>query len=153
MTVKLLRTRYPDFLTPSYPCWQVHGRRIEIDADWNTRWPFGISISVSLGVPPPRPPHTPQCKTDCRCEWPPDHRAGFSLDLNAPLGEPNRIGISGRRRHWMVGLIQWRSEIDGPGTRPHVVRAQRYDWKHSQWMAHDAPRAWRWIVSSPRPRR
>jgi hypothetical protein len=80
--MKLTRSTYCDS-----PCWQASARWLNADIDWNTRWPFGTSMGIHLG---------PDVKSP-----------GFLLDLNAPLGEPNRLYLFTRRWHVTFGLISW----------------------------------------------
>jgi hypothetical protein len=68
------------------PCWQVKARWLDADVDWNLRWPFGTSMGIHLGHP---------------------GAPGFLLDLNAPLGEPNRLYVNLGRWHVTIGLISW----------------------------------------------
>jgi len=69
---------------------------MSIDADWNTRFPFGTSFALHAGRQPGRrdvPNLTP----------------GFLLDVNAPLGEPNRLYLWLGRWHAILGLPEFRS--------------------------------------------
>lgn len=68
------------------------------DADWNTRWPFGTSCCVRLGR--------------ARGE---DHQRngpGFTLDVNPPLGEPNRLYLWLAGRGLVIGLPTIRGSRD-----------------------------------------
>lgn len=74
------RSRYPEIEghpEASAPCWTAEGRWLYFDADWNTRFPFGTSACLRVGADGPA--------------GKPDRRPGFTLDVNAPLGEPNRL--------------------------------------------------------------
>lgn len=135
--MKFTRSRYPDRAKYSSPCWKLTGRWVRADADWNTRFPFG----VSLGVTGP----------------------GFfrlCLDVNAPLGEPNGLYLTGPRRNYMIGLLAWHTEkvthvTTSPRGRriactkhvwcwPRLERGQSWDWKRSEGSDR-----WRWLVIHP----
>lgn len=149
--MKFKRSRYPDIPGHeqySSPCWKLTGRWIWADIDWNMRFPFGASIGVSVGRNPK----------------PGNRSLGFCLDINAPIGEPNRLYLTGPRRDWMIGLITWWTfretgrhetthngrvitQIEGEDVRcrPRLERGQAWDWKRSEGSDR-----WRWIVSHPR---
>ena len=165
--MKFTRSRYPDIPGReqySSPCWTLESRWLWADADWNTRFPFGVGLCVRLGPREPRPQHTPECKMDCRCEWPERRRTPqFTLDVNAPLGEPNRLYLWLPGLDVMIGLVSWHTEIE-TGTRQQVIfgreqtvhlmktvrcrprleRGQAWDWKRSAWSDR-----WRWLVVHP----
>lgn len=132
-----------------------------VDADINRRWPFGVCLGVKAGRKHPLP----------GAEQIRHPRYGFSVDLNAPHGEPNRLHLSGLRRFWMIGLISWHEQVETgthqdvimgePTTvhdmktvrcRPHLVRGQGWDWKTGRALDWRDDRSWRWIVSHPRKR-
>lgn len=134
------------------PCWKLTSRWVYFDADWNTRFPFGASLCLRIG------PYRPWPDPDSEHRQP---KRGFTLDLNAPLGEPNRLYLWGAKCEYMIGLISWwtfretgRMEtkrgmvIDGDHVRcrPHLVRGQAWDWKRSEGTG---PPRWRWIVIHP----
>lgn len=73
------------------PCWRVSASRFWLDADWNTRFPFGASICLRLG--PAR---------DGKDYLRPG--PGFTIDLNPPLGEPNRLYLWLGRAGLVLGL-------------------------------------------------
>jgi hypothetical protein len=117
--VKLTRSTYPDYPgVQGDPCWRLQGRWLAIDADWNTRPPFGTSFGLHAGR---RAPAAGQ----------PDRRPGFLLDLNAPLGEPNRLYLWLGRWHAVLALPEVRDFRDtGPGGRP-VIRGEHFSsWRH-----------------------
>jgi hypothetical protein len=165
--MKFTRTVYPDYPgVKGSPCWQIKSRWLYADADWNTRFPFGTSLGVRIGPREPEPPHKPECKTDCRCEWPERRPTpGFTLDLNAPLGEPNRLYLTGPRRRYMIGLLSWHGEVE-TGTRqevimgreqtvhltktvrcwPRLIRGQAWDWRRCEGTR---PSRFRWLVVHP----
>jgi hypothetical protein len=167
--MKFIRSRYPDREKYSSPCWKLTGRWIWADADWNPRFPFGISLCIRLGPREPEPCHKSECKTDCRCEYAPRRfTPAFTLDVNAPLGEPNRLYIPGPRRNYMIGLLSWHTEVvthvttevhRGKERRishmktvrcwPRLVRGQAWDRKHCEWSRGK----WRVIVISPNDHR
>ena len=150
--MKFKRSRYPRHPSTerySSPCWTLTGRWIWVDIDWNTRFPFGASIGVTFG-------HKPAPGSG-------DRALGFCLDVNAPLGEPNRLYLTGPRRDWMVGLITWwtfretsqqsvvrngrtitQIEGDDVRCRPRLERGQAWDWKRSE-----GGDRWRWLVIHP----
>lgn len=162
------RSRYPDIPGREQyaaPCWKLAGRWIWADADWNTRFPYGVSLCVRFGPREPEPPHKPECKTDCRCDWPAQTQTPrFTLDVNAPLGEPNRLYVTGPRRQYMIGLLTWHTEVvthvatevqRGKERRishmkrvrswPRLVRGQAWDRKGCKWSQD----RWRAIVITP----
>lgn len=152
--MKLTRSTYPQIpsVRPS-PCWQFQARRLWADLDVNTRFPFGFSLAAADS--PPGVGDGPR-----RRRW------GITLDVNAPLGEPNRLYLSGRRRDWMIGLVEWhRFKETGQHTttlrsgrtipcveghdvrcRPRLVRGQAWDWDRSEG---STPPVWRWVVVHP----
>jgi hypothetical protein len=144
ISLKFTRTAYF-----GSPCWNASGRWFWFDADWNTRFPFGTSAGLRIGRQPRRVAGG----------------LGFTLDVNAPLGEPARLYLWGPKRHYMIGLASWhewqetgtetRTIMARPETvhlghdvrcRPRIVRGQAWDWKRSEYT--DPPR-WRWIVVAP----
>lgn len=149
--MKFTRSRYPAIPGREEldsPCWTVKGRWLYFDADWNTRWPFGTSLCLRIGPQRPWPDPGSSHKQPKR---------GLTLDLNAPLGEPNRLYLWGGRRQWMIGLISWHKlretgREDGVPVlsefrcRPHLVRGQAWDWKRSEG---STPPRWHWIVIHP----
>lgn len=69
-------------------------RWLLLDADWNARFPFGASACLRLGrSSKPGRPDVP----------------GLTLDVNAPLGEPNRLYLWGRSWAAIVSLPQLRA--------------------------------------------
>jgi hypothetical protein len=133
------------------PNWRLTGRWIYFDAEWNTRWPFGICMCLRLGPAHPWPEPGSEHRQAKR---------GFTLDLNAPLGEPNRLYLWGARREYMIGLVSWWTfretgregrviQGDHVRCRPHLVRGQAWDWKRDEardWRRDDS---WRWLVIHP----
>lgn len=129
------------------PCLTVTGSRFYFDADINTRRPYGVCAGFRVGEHSVIPDGT-----------------GFSLDLNAPLGEPNRLYVSGPRRHYTIGLVSWHTQVktgertEGTGLRrrviyemkhvrcrPRLIRSQAWDGDLAEYT-----RCWHWIVAVPR---
>lgn len=156
------------------------GRWHWLDADWNSRFPFGISMCLYLGRQDDAPPCEPDCEPDC--QW---HQAsaprgrGFTLDLNGPLGDPNRLYLWGRRRNIILGLPSWHTEIglsriDGSDrsdtsdgkpaghtttvrSRPHLEAMPRYRYHEGpdgDLIRNDEPEPmhWGWLTIEQRPR-
>ena len=151
--MKFTRSRYPDFTEYSSPCWTIKGRWIYFDADWNTRFPFGTCLSLRVG---------PYRFMDAqrKVSMP---RNGICLDLNAPLGEPNRLTLSLGRWDVVLGLPSVRStrptgqEIDGVPvwepcwSRPHLDGISRYRYRkdeHGNRCRNDKPEPlhWGWLT-------
>ena len=147
--MKFTYSRYPEGTSFSSPSWLIEARWLWLDIDWNTRWPFGFCACIRIGR-----------KTTGRLP-----ARGLTLDLNAPLGEPNRLYVFGSRWHYMIGLISWHSEretgtrqqvIMGRETtvhlmedyrcRPRIVRGQAWDPEQRRFTL---PPRWVWIVRSP----
>jgi hypothetical protein len=161
--VKFVRTTYPRI--PGYehidsPCWQLTGSRFWLDADWNTHFPFGISLGLNLGRREDTP-HELECAEDCQCRRHPLPR-GLCLEVNAPLGEPNRLYVHGPRWHVTVGLISWWTfretgregrMIEGEYVRcrPHldgIIRYRYHKDESGEWVRDDkpAPGHWGWLT-------
>lgn len=149
--MKFIRSIYP--LIPGRddvgsPCWQLTTRLFRADADWNTRFPFGVSFGLDAGSQ--------------RNAKPLRIRRGFLLDLNAPLGEPNRLYVHGPRWHITVGLISWWTfretgregrMIEGEYVRcrPHldgIIRYRYHKDESGEWVRDDkpAPGHWGWLT-------
>ena len=107
------------------PCWRIDARWLSVDADWNTRFPFGTSFGFNIG---PRRPIGGGLTQPAN---------GFLLDLNAPIGEPNRLYVRIGRWHVTVGLLTWHTfkatgrdgnVIEGDYVRcwPHLAGIGRY---------------------------
>jgi hypothetical protein len=140
-------------------CVTVDGPGLWVDADINRRFPYGVCLGVKVGRKYPL----------SGAEHLRMPRCGFCLDLNAHFGEPNRLALSGPRRVWTVGLIEWhgqakvgtRQEVLASGReitvhvtkrvwcRPHLVRMQGWDWKTGRALDWRDDRSWRWIVCHP----
>lgn len=150
--VKFKRSTYPDIPgVKGSPCWTATGRWLYFDADWNTRRPYGTSLCLRLQSP----------------HWP-DKGPGFTLDVNPPLGEPNRLYLFLWRRHVIIGLPSVRdfretSRETGPrGIRvihgvhfsnwrhPHIDGCSRYEYHqvNGEWVrdAKPAPFRWGWLT-------
>lgn len=96
--MKFTRGTYPDIPgTAGSPCWKLTGRWLYADADWNTRFPYGVCLAVRGGRNP-------------RPGFALDAPLGFTLDLNAPLGEPNRLYLWLGPVKAILGLPQFRDE-------------------------------------------
>jgi hypothetical protein len=158
--VKFTRSVYP--LIPGReddgsPCWQLTSRLVRVDADWNTRFPFGVSFGLDAG-----PDSVPR-----------RIRTGFLLELNAPLGEPNRLYVHGFGWHITLGLpaVQRFRETgrerrtNSAGREITVARGEHFnDWLHpyidglsryryhqdecGKWVRneHPEPRHWGWLT-------
>lgn len=172
--MKFTRSTYPDIPgVKGSPCWQVKGRWLDIDADWNVRFPFGASFSLHVGRQPPGVAHRPECKTDCHCEIPPNRTPGFLLDVNPPLGEPNRLHLWLWRWHVTLGLPSVRdfretgrenfTRVDGRDVvtvhgeyfgnwlHPHIDGLSRYRYhkdRDGKWVRNDKPEPlhWGWLT-------
>ena len=118
--MKFVRSRYP--FEDGVPCWTLSGKYLWIDVDWNPRFPFGACFGVSLG-----PENSKKIRTFRSC-----------LDLNAPLGEPNRLYLNTRRREVVLGL--------GPGQGCSRYRYHRD--ADGRWTrdAKPAPGHWGWLT-------
>ena len=150
--MKFTRSTYPDYpgMTGD-PCWRLKGSWLDIDADWNTRFPFGASFSFRIG---PQPPSRAVNRTP-----------GFLLDLNAPLGEPNRLYLHLVRWHATLGLPSVRDfretgrEVTVSGKRvihgeyfsnwrhPHLDGLDRYKYHQDEagrWTRNDKPEPFHW---------
>jgi len=178
--VKFTRTTYPDYPgMKGDPCWKLQGRWINIDADWNTRFPFGTSLGLHVGRQPPPMVHIPGCSrmttysaggvSGCRCEIPVNRTPGFLLDLNPPLGEPNRLYLHLSRWHVTLGLPSVRgSKPTGEIYRgapvyrhcltwPHIDGLDRYRYRKDgdgRWVRNDKPEPlhWGWLTIKRRDR-
>lgn len=137
--MKFTRTRYPDYPgATGAPCWILRTRLFVIDADWNVR--HGLLAGFCIGVSDPAPP--PGSRSLKR--W------SMCLDVNPPLGEPNRLYVnigaasgvsvilglpSTRWMEWPEengGMIRWRRKL-------HIDGCDRYRYERDP----DAPRGWR----------
>jgi hypothetical protein len=144
-------------------CVTLDGPGLWADADFNRRFPYGICLGVNVG----RKRSLPGAE---HLRMP---RAGFGLDLNAHFGEPNRLHLTGLRRRWTIGLLEWHEQVETGARqemiagqertvhvmervrcRPRIVRAQGWDWDTNRALDSQDSRSWRWIVSHPvaRPR-
>jgi hypothetical protein len=154
--LKFTRSTYPRI--PGYerldsPCWQLTSPRVWLDADWNTRFPFGVSLGLNLGRRDERDLDRPRRQPA---------RLGLCLDVNAPLDEPNRLYVHGR--HWRVtlGLITWWTfrETGREGRmirgryvrcRPYLDGISRYRYHRDEsgrWVRDDrpVPGHWGWLT-------
>jgi len=127
------------------------------DLDLNPRFPYGCCLAVRVGKDA-RTRHEPGCKASaCRCTVVPSPARGFTLDLNAFFGEPNRLSLNSRRHHVTVGLLSWHREEMGAvmrrvRCRPHLVRMQGWDRKTGKALDYRDDSSWKWIVIAPRNR-
>ncbi len=134
--MKFTRGKYPDYPgADGDPCWRLTGSWLDIDADWNTRFPFGASFSVRIGPQPPPMVREPATAAAMCASRPVNQTPGFLLDLNAPLGEPNRLYLWLVRWHVTLGLPSVRDfqvtgrEITVSGKR--VIHGKHYsNWRH-----------------------
>lgn len=98
--MRFTRSTYPDIPgVQGSPCWTLDSRWLWIDADLNTRFPFGTSLGVRLGRRPGSGPSGVRSGP------------GFTLDLNAPLGEPNRLYLFLPGWSAILGLPTIRREV------------------------------------------
>jgi hypothetical protein len=151
--MKFTRSTYPDIPgRKGSPCWQVKGRRLWADIDWNTRWPFGLCGSVLIG-------RYRVVDAGHGISMP---RSGISLDVNAPLGEPNRLVLTLGRWRITLGLISWWTfratgrkgrviEGDYVRCRPHLEGLSRYRYhldSSSRYVRNDKPESlhWGWLT-------
>jgi hypothetical protein len=128
--VTLTRSRYPEGIpgVPSSPCWTITSRWLYLDADWNTRPPFGTSLCLRIGG-----------NTE------PGH-PGITLDVNAPLGEPNRLYLWLSPWTVQVSLPQLRACVPtGEERRGIPVYRDQLTWPH-------LPDGWRHPVTVTRLR-
>lgn len=105
---------YPDL---DSPCWTVKGKYLYLDADWNTRFPFGTSLCLRIGKGDP--------------EKALSGAPGFTLDVNAPLGEPNRLYLWLPWWQWVIISLPTRmtEELTGEEFRgAPVYRVVRGRW-------------------------
>jgi hypothetical protein len=171
--MKFTRTIYPDYPdVQGSPCWKLQGRWIDIDADWNPRFPFGMCTSLHIGRQPPPVQHLAACETNCRCAFP-NPTPGFCLDLNPPLGEANRLYLWLGNWHVTLGLPSVRdfretsrertlgrngkmvTTIHGEHfsnwRRPHIDGCDRYRYHQDEsgrWVRNDKPEPlhWGWLT-------
>ena len=145
--MKFTRSTYPDYPgVNGDPCWTLEGKYLWVDADWNPRFPFGVCFGFAVG----KQQGTHKI-----------HPYSLCLDLNAPLGEPNRLYLNGRRWHVILGLLTTRKDVfwsDESGdwfkevrTWPRVVRCSRYKYHRDEegdWERDDkpAPLHWGWLT-------
>jgi hypothetical protein len=131
------------------PCCRASGRWFWFDADWNTRFPFGTSLGLRVGRRQ-EAIHKPGCETDCQCRISlPPH--GFTLDVNAPAGEPNRLYIWLARWHVTLALPQVRAECADDSRRPRIGSIGRYRYHQDsdgKWVRNDKPDPlyWGWLT-------
>jgi len=130
------------------------------DLDLNPRFPYGCCLAVRIGENA-RSGHEPGCEVRdweaCGCSIMTSPARGFTLDLNAFFGEPNRLSMTTRHRHVTVGLLSWHREEMGvvvrrARCRPHLVRMQGWDSKAGKWLDYRDERSWKWLVIMPRNR-
>ncbi len=117
--MKFTHSTYPDYPgADGSPCWNLKSRWLYFDADWNTRFPFGTSLCIRLG-PQPEGPRTPNLNP------------GFTLDVNAPLGEPNRLYVwLGGGWQVILGLPEFR-DFRVTRREGHVIHGEYFtDWLH-----------------------
>lgn len=117
------RSTYPDIPGyPGAPCWTYRRGWVYFDADWNTSPPFGACLCIRIG---------PQDGDMSEPNWNP----GFTLDLNAPLGEPNRLYLFLGHWHVILGLPEFRDfertgVETGPSGRPVIYGRHFTNWLH-----------------------
>lgn len=159
--MKFTRSIYPEI--PGFsgsPCWELEGEQFWIDADFNTRFPFGLSFCFRTG--PKRASHDGVHENYLR------PGPGFSLDLNPPLGEPNRLYMWAGRWHVILGLVSFRRDVptgavDDNGIPefrtvlgwPHIDGCSRYRYHQAangEWVRDDKPHpgSWGWLDVSRR---
>lgn len=134
--ITLERSRYPviegreDLASP---CWKATARWLYLDADWNTRFPWGTSLCVRVRR------HDPEAAT----------APGFTLDVNAPLGEPNRL--------YLWGGPAWCARISLPQLRTRELTGEEYHGvpvyrEVPRWPPH-LPDGWRHAITITRRHR
>jgi hypothetical protein len=155
------RSAYPDIpgaTAISSPCWQLTSRCLWLDVDWNTRPPFGASLGLKLGEGQPRPGG-----------W------GLTLDINPPIGEPNRLHLQLGRWSVILGLPSVRDfrvtgrEVTLPSGKrviagehfsnwlhPHIDGCSRYRYHQDTsgaWVRNSKPEPlhWGWLTISRLP--
>lgn len=158
--MKFTISTYPDIPgAGGSPCWNLKMRWLYFDADWNTRFPFGTSLCIRVG---PLPAGRGQ----------PNLNPGFTLDVNAPEGEPNRLYLFlGGGWQVILGLPQFRDfRVTGTETgpsgrpvihgenftswlRPHIAGCSRYRYHQEtegKWIRNDKPERghWGWLTIS-----
>lgn len=154
--MKFTRTTYPDIPgVPGSPSWQLAGRWVYLDADFNTRFPFGTCLCLRVGL----------------SREPGRHGApGFTVDLNAPLGEPNRLylwlpgvsitlGLPSVRDFRVTGRDDVVTRADGRRSvvvhgdyfnnwlHPHLDGLDRYKFHRDddgRWVRNARPERWHW---------
>lgn len=80
------------------PCWSITGKYLYFDADFNTRFPYGTSLCLRIGRGGP--------------EKAPSGAPGFTLDVNAPLGEPNRLYLWLPWWRWVILSLPTRMTVE-----------------------------------------
>lgn len=144
--MKFTRSTYPDIpQVKGSPCWNLVGRRFWFDADWHTRFPFGTSMCLKIGRESYK------------------SRNGFTLDVNPPLGEPNRLYLWLGGWHVTLGLPSLRTtKPTGETYRgapvyghcltwPHLDGPDRYRYhkgSDGKWVRNDTPEPlhWGWLT-------
>lgn len=123
------------------------GDLIAFDVDYRPG-KFGVCAGVTVG----RRVHTARSGAEINTGW-----LGGCLDWWAPMGEPNRLHLSGPRWRYMIGLPDNRDdewigdEDDVPVFRTvrgpwRLVRGQAWSREHG-WSNDNR---WSWFVRSPR---
>jgi hypothetical protein len=133
------------------PCWELRTRLAVIDADWNTRFPWGASLWIHH-------PETPSPE-----EY---YRWSLCLDMNAPLDEPNRLYLGTRKRFIILGLpstrvVVWPEQDGGMITwkrKLHIDGCDRYLYHRDaegEWVQNETPEPlhWGWLTIEKRERR
>lgn len=123
--MKVAVSQYPDPETGS-PCLTVTGRYLYFDADWNTRFPWGTCACLRAGKGDPARGGAAAVSVP-----------GFTLDWNAPLGEPNRLYL------W---LGQWSVTVSLPQLRTCTVTG---DYREYLTWPH-LPDGWRHAIAVER---
>lgn len=121
--MKFTRSRYPAYPgCPGDPCWALKAKYLWIDIDWNPRFPFGACAGFYFG-----PEHEDHLRS-----------GGFTIDVNPPLGEPNRLYASAFG--WRVTLAL------SPGHGISRYNYHQVDEDH--WERNDKPEPghWGWLT-------
>lgn len=154
--MQFTRSTYPEHVgAQGSPCWQLSGKRLWADVDWNTHFPFGFDFGMNI------PPHA---------------KPGMYLTLNPPLGEPNRLSFWTSKRQVTLGLPSVRDfretgrkpSVNGRGTEvqgeyfsnwlhPHIDGLSRYCYHQDdagEWVRNDKPEPmhWGWLTIEKRER-
>lgn len=129
-------------------CWELKFKRWAADVDWNTR--FHLPSGFSLGA------HSTRRQGKFPA-W------SWCLEVNAPLGEPNRLYLHGWKWWAIVGLPSFRMETwpeENGGMLRHVRKLHidgcvkhpllNHKNENGEWVPNDRPERthWGWLTVS-----